>query len=70
MMGFFRKQEEKLAARLLKWKYQSMNSPGPDPAALKQHAARVVDDAHRIARERGSNVISIIKELIAEIKKR
>lgn len=69
-MGFFRKQEEKLAARLLKWKYQSMNTPGPDSATLKQHAARVVDDAHRIARERGSNVISIIKELIEEIKKR
>jgi len=69
-MGFFRKQEEKLAVRLLKWKYQSMNAPIPDPAVLKQHAARVVDDAHRIARERGSNVISIIKELVTEVKKR
>ncbi|MBW1898829.1 MAG: hypothetical protein JRI61_07195 [Deltaproteobacteria bacterium] len=69
-MGFFRQQEEKLAAKLLKWKYQSMNSPEPDPASLKQHAARVVDDAHRIARERGSNVISIIKELITDVKKK
>jgi hypothetical protein len=69
-MGFLRNQEEKLAAGLLKWKYQSMNTPIPDPAVLKQHAARVVDDAHRIARERGSNVASIIKELVAEIKKK
>jgi len=69
-MGFFRKQEEKLAAGLLKWKYQSINAPIPDPELLKQHAARIVDDAHRIARERGSNVASIIKELVAEIKKK
>jgi len=70
MAGFFRKQEEKLAAGLLKWKYRSINVPIPDAATLQQHAAKVVDDAHRIARERGSNVASIIKELVEEIRKR
>ena len=69
IMGFFRKQEEKLATQLLRWKYQKMNISAPDPETLKLHATRVVDDAHRIAKERGSNVISIIKELIAEVKK-
>jgi hypothetical protein len=33
-------------------------------------AGQIVDDAHRIARERGSNLISIIKELAKDIKKR
>ncbi len=37
---------------------------------LEIHAARLVDDAHKIARERGRNVVGILKELIADIKKR
>jgi hypothetical protein len=32
-------------------------------------AEKIVDQAHRIARERGQNVISIMKELIADLKK-
>ena len=36
---------------------------------LEQQAGKIVDDAHRIARERGSNVFSIIKELASDLKK-
>ena len=41
----------------------------PPISELQRLAANIVDDAHRIARERGQNVISIIKELIADMKK-
>ena len=70
MKGFLRRQEERLAVRLLEWRYQRMNLPLPSRNELERHAAGIVDDAHRIARERGRNVMSIIKEMVADIKKR
>ncbi len=68
-MGFFRQQEERLAIRFLTWQYQKMEKPVPDDAELKLQAAQIVQEAHRIARERGRNVIAIIKDLVNEIKK-
>ena len=69
-MGFFRKQQEKLAIRLLAWQYQRQNVPLPPYVQLEAQAAQVVDDAHKIAKERGSNVMTIVKELVQEVKKR
>ncbi len=69
-MGFIRRQEERLTIRLLTWQYQRINMPVPSMEALEIHAAGLVDDAHKIARERGRNVVGILKELIADIRKR
>jgi len=69
LKGFIRRQEENLAIRLLKWKYQKMNLIVPPVSELQRLASNIVDDGHRIARERGRNVIYIIKELIGDIKK-
>ena len=69
-MGFFRQQEERLAARFLQWQYQKQKVPMPDAAELEDQARQIVDDAHRIARERGRNVVAIMKELAADLKKR
>ncbi len=68
MKSFIRRQEERLAIRLLAWQYQRMNLPVPVIGELERQAAKIVDDAHRIARERGRNVMSIIKEMVASIK--
>jgi hypothetical protein len=68
MKGFIRRQEERLAIRLLAWQYQRMNLPIPVMSELEAQAAKLVSDAHRIAGERGRNVMSIIKEMVAEIK--
>jgi hypothetical protein len=68
-MGFIRQQEEKLAVRFLSWQYEKLNKPIPDDAELALQAKRIVEEAHRIGRERGRNVLSIIKDLIADIKK-
>jgi hypothetical protein len=46
-----------------------MDKPVPDDAELKLQAAKIVQEAHRIARERGRNVIAIIKDLVNDIKK-
>ena len=69
MIGFIRQQERKLAMRLLAWHYEKNAMVMPPPSDLRQQADRLVDDAHRIARERGHNVMSIIKDLVADIRK-
>ena len=69
-MGFLRRQEERMAIRFLVWKYQRMNLAVPALSKLQGQAGRIVDDAHRIARETGGNVVSIVKELIDDLKKK
>jgi hypothetical protein len=69
-MGFIRQQEEKLAVRLLTWRYQKMNISVPDSTELKNQASKLVEDAHKIARERGRNVISIMKDLVDDLKRK
>ena len=69
-MGFIRRQEIQLAIKFLVWQYQKANIPIPERSDLEQQAGKIVDDAHRIARERGSNVLSIIKELASDLKKK
>ena len=69
MMGFIRQQERKLAMRLLAWHYEKNGIAIPPPSELSRQAERLVGDAHHIARERGQNVLTIIKDLVADIKK-
>ncbi|MBW1692813.1 MAG: hypothetical protein JRJ41_01380 [Deltaproteobacteria bacterium] len=69
MKGFVRRQEERLAIRLLTWQYQRMNLPVPGLEELERQAVKLVNDAHRIVRERGGNVMSIIKETISDLRK-
>jgi len=68
-MGFIKEQQKRLAVRFLTWQYERRNLPIPSRIELEKHAAGIVEDAHRIARERGRNVISIIKEMIADLLK-
>ena len=68
-MGFIRQQEERLAIRYLEWQYQRSNQPVPSAEILQIKAAEIVEEAHRIARKRGRNVLSIIKEMVEDIKK-
>jgi hypothetical protein len=69
-MGFFRQQEERMAVRLLTWQYQRLKIVMPSQDELEKRAVALVDEAHRIARERGRNVLSIMKELVADLKKK
>lgn len=65
-MGFIRQQEERLTIRYLQWHFQRQGQTPPSAAELKPKAARIVDDAHRIAKERGRNVMTIVKEMVEE----
>jgi len=62
-MGFIRRQEERMTIQFLTWKYQKSNIPLPPEPELQKQASKIIDEAHNIARERGSNVLSILKEL-------
>ena len=67
--SFIRKQEVRLAVRLLEWKYEKAGASVPSQADLNRMAESIVDDAHKIAKERGTNVLEIIKETATDIKK-
>ena len=67
-MGFIRQQEENMAVRLLTWHYQRQEIDLPPLDELQQKAKILVDEAHRIARQRGRNVLSIMKDLVDDIK--
>jgi hypothetical protein len=69
-MGFLKNQQIKMAMRLLAWQFTKAGGHLPEAAQLEQQARRLVDDAHRIARERGGNVISILKEMAKDSLRR
>lgn len=60
---FIRRQEERVTVQFLIWKYQKMNLEVPPESELRTQAGLIVDEAHRIALERGKNVMEILKEV-------
>jgi hypothetical protein len=68
-MNFFKQQEVRLAIRFLHSQYQKQDKPIPGEREIEMQARKIVDDAHRIARQRGQNVISILKDLISDLRK-
>lgn len=68
-MGFIRRQEEKLAARLIVWHQEKHGLPPLAPGELARKSAALVDQAHRIGRRRGQNLVTIMKETVADVLK-
>ena len=69
-MGFIRRQEEKVAARLIQWHQQQQTEEPLSSAELAQKASMLVDEAHRVARHRGKNLLTIMKEMVADVLKK
>ncbi|BBO87766.1 hypothetical protein [Desulfosarcina ovata] len=69
-MGFLKNQQIKMAMRLLAWQYTKADSPPPDNTQLERQARHLVDEAHRIARQRGGNVLAILKEMVTDARRR
>jgi len=67
MIGFFRKQQERLAEHFICRQYEKKGLAPPDDLTLSLQAAQIVTEAHRIANKRGRNVLSILKELADDI---
>ncbi|MCP3874902.1 MAG: hypothetical protein GY699_17340 [Desulfobacteraceae bacterium] len=66
--GFIRKQEIAFAKKLLVWQYETSGAALPDDATIFAHAEKIVDEAHLIAKKKGSNILEIIKEAVKDIK--
>lgn len=64
-----RRQEIGFAKKLLVWKYEKSGMVTPDETVLSAHAEKVVDQAHILAKNTGSNVFEILKESVKGIKK-
>ena len=59
-----------MAQRMLAWQYQQRGVAPPPAEELARQSARLVEEAHRIAKERGRNVLAILKDLVADIRRR
>ncbi len=68
-MNLFKKQKIGAAMRLLQWQYEKQGIKVPKFQTLEKQAEKLVDDAGKIASERGKNVLSILKEMITKIQK-
>ena len=68
-MGFWRQQEEKMAVRLLRWHFERQGQAVPADDRLRQQAADLVDEAHRVAKKRGQNVMVILKDLVDDLRR-
>jgi hypothetical protein len=68
-IGFIRKQEVALVKKLLVWKYKKSGTVLPDEKILSTHAEKIVNEAHIIAKESGSNILDIIKENVKKLMK-
>jgi hypothetical protein len=69
-VGFLKDQQVKMAIRLLAWKVERNGQPLPEKALLERHARQLVEDAHRIAKARGGNVLGILKEMVETMRRK
>ena len=68
-MGFIRNKKINLARRLLAHQYDQRGLPRPTPEDLLRQAAAVVDEASRIARQRGRNMLEILQDLVRDLRR-
>ena len=69
-MGFLKNQQVKVAIRLLTWQAEKSGQPQLEKGLLEKRARQLVEDAHRIARERGGNVLAILKEMVIAARRK
>lgn len=70
MTNLFKKQKIGAAMKLLQWQYEKQGIDVPDFKILQKQAEKLVDDAGKIASERGKNVLSILKEMVVQIQRK
>ena len=59
-----------MAARLIQWHQQQQAGTILSPEELTQKASLLVDEAHRVARHRGKNLLTIMKEMVGDVLKK
>ena len=54
----------------MRWQHEKQKVPMPPESEIRRNAGRIVEDAHRIAKERGGNLLDIMKELVQDFLKK
>jgi hypothetical protein len=62
LLDYIRQSELRLAKSILRWKLQKEGSPPPNNSDLDAAASRLLDEAREIAKQRGMNLLDILKE--------
>jgi hypothetical protein len=68
-MSFWERQKTRAAMGVLRWHFTAKKQPLPDEAELERQAKALVSDAEAIARRTGKNFMSILKEVVKDLKK-
>jgi len=64
-----RSAETKLTKGVIKWKLRRLGLPTPDEETLEKGSERIVDEAHRIMKERGKGILEELKQAKEEFLK-
>ncbi len=64
-----RSAEKKLTKRLIKWKLRRVGLPTPNEETLDKGSERIVDEAHKIMKERGKSIFEELKQAKKEFLK-
>jgi hypothetical protein len=64
-----RSAEKKLTKGVIKWKLRRLGLPTPDEGTLERGSERIVDEAHRIVKDRGKGILDELKQAKAEFLK-
>ncbi len=67
--GFIRKQEVAFARKLLVLKYENSGMALPGEEVISAYAEQVVDQAHRIVKKSGSNILDVVKNTVRNFSK-
>lgn len=62
LLDHLRQSELRLAKSILRWKFQKEGLPLPNNSELDAAASRLLDEARKIAKKRGKNLLDILKE--------
>lgn len=68
-MNFWQRQKVNAAMKFLRWRFERQRLAVPDDSELERQAVVLVEEAQRIAHRTGKNFLSILKELINDLKK-
>jgi hypothetical protein len=68
-MTFWQRQKVRAAAGFLRWRFEKNRQSMPDDEELERQANQLVLEAQRIARRTGKNFMTILKELINDLKR-
>jgi hypothetical protein len=64
-----RSAEKHLTKGIIKWRLRRLGLPTPDEETLEKGSERIVDEAHRVMKDRGKGIVEELKQAKEEFVK-